>query len=57
MAATGNAVPQLHIHIVARTTDDALWPKPAWGAAPPRPYDPATLERFVAAMRERVPGA
>jgi diadenosine tetraphosphate (Ap4A) HIT family hydrolase len=54
VAAIGNIVPQLHIHIVARTRHDALWPKPVWGAAPPRPYDAAALERFVAAVRERV---
>jgi diadenosine tetraphosphate (Ap4A) HIT family hydrolase len=54
VAAIGNVVPQLHIHIVARTRGDALWPKPVWGAAPPRPYDPAGLESFVAAIRGRV---
>jgi diadenosine tetraphosphate (Ap4A) HIT family hydrolase len=54
VAAIGNVVPQLHIHIVARTRNDALWPKPVWGPAPPRPYDPAALERFVTAMRERM---
>ncbi len=53
VAAIGNVVPQLHIHIVARFTGDALWPKPVWGAAPPRAYDPAALERFVTAMRVR----
>jgi diadenosine tetraphosphate (Ap4A) HIT family hydrolase len=54
VAAIGNAVPQLHIHIVARRRTDALWPKPVWGAAPPRAYDAAALERFVGAMRARV---
>jgi diadenosine tetraphosphate (Ap4A) HIT family hydrolase len=54
VAAIGNVVPQLHIHIVARRRDDAAWPKPVWGAAPPRPYDPAALARFVNAMRERL---
>ena len=57
VAAIGNVVPQLHIHIVARTRHDPLWPKPVWGAAPPRAYDPATLERFVTAIRERMRGA
>jgi len=57
VAAIGNVVPQLHIHIVARTRHDALWPKPVWGAVPPRAYDPAALQRFVTAMRERVRGA
>jgi diadenosine tetraphosphate (Ap4A) HIT family hydrolase len=51
VAAIGNVVPQLHVHIVARRKDDALWPKPVWGAAPPRTYDPAALERFVSAIR------
>jgi diadenosine tetraphosphate (Ap4A) HIT family hydrolase len=54
IAAIGNVVPQLHIHIVARRRDDALWPKPVWGAAPARAYEPAALERFVTAVRERV---
>ena len=57
VAAIGNVVPQLHIHIVARTRHDALWPKPVWGAAARRPYDAAGLERFVTAIRERVGGA
>jgi diadenosine tetraphosphate (Ap4A) HIT family hydrolase len=54
VAAIGNVVPQLHLHIVARRKDDALWPKPVWGAAPPRAYDPAALERFAATIRERL---
>jgi diadenosine tetraphosphate (Ap4A) HIT family hydrolase len=56
VAAIGNVVPQLHVHIVARRKDDALWPKPVWGAAPPRAYDPAALERFATAIRERLRG-
>jgi diadenosine tetraphosphate (Ap4A) HIT family hydrolase len=54
IAAIGNVVPQLHVHIVARRTDDPLWPKPIWGAAAPRPGDAATFARFVAAIRERL---
>ena len=57
VAAIGNVVPQLHIHIVARTKDDALWPRPVWGAAPPRPYEPEALQRFVTAIRERMRSA
>jgi diadenosine tetraphosphate (Ap4A) HIT family hydrolase len=33
IAAIGNIVPQLHVHIAARRKDDPLWPKPVWGAA------------------------
>ncbi|HYA04712.1 MAG TPA: HIT family protein, partial [Xanthobacteraceae bacterium] len=36
IAAIGNIVPQLHVHVVARRKNDPLWPKPVWGAAPPR---------------------
>lgn len=38
VAALGNQVPQLHIHHIARFTDDAAWPKPVWGLQPARPY-------------------
>ena len=52
VAAIGNVVPQLHVHVVARRRSDPLWPKPVWGAAPPRPYDTkAAMERFVDAIR------
>lgn len=30
-AAIGNLVAQLHIHVVARRTDDPAWPQPVWG--------------------------
>jgi diadenosine tetraphosphate (Ap4A) HIT family hydrolase len=54
VAAIGNLVPQLHIHIVARRKDDPLWPKPVWGAAPRRACEAAGMERFVSAIRDRV---
>jgi diadenosine tetraphosphate (Ap4A) HIT family hydrolase len=54
VAAIGNVVAQLHIHIVARRKDDALWPKPIWGAAPPRRYETAALDRFIGAIRDRM---
>ena len=52
IAAIGNVVPQLHVHIVGRWIDDPLWPKPIWGAAPPRPGDAAAFARFIAAIRD-----
>lgn len=30
IAALGNTVPQLHIHIIARFKNDAAWPNPVW---------------------------
>ena len=32
VAALGNQVPQLHIHIIARFASDAAWPNPVWSA-------------------------
>jgi diadenosine tetraphosphate (Ap4A) HIT family hydrolase len=52
VAALGNAVPQLHVHIIARRHGDPAWPKPIWGVVPAREYDPAVMERLIAAMRE-----
>jgi diadenosine tetraphosphate (Ap4A) HIT family hydrolase len=54
VAAIGNVVPQLHVHIVARRKDDAAWPKPVWGAVPRLAYAADAMERFVAAIRGRV---
>lgn len=38
VAALGNQVPQLHIHIIGRLTSDAAWPGPVWGVGEPMPY-------------------
>jgi len=32
-AAIGNKTPQLHIHIIARKSDDISWPGTVWGEA------------------------
>ena len=50
IAALGNVVPQLHVHIIARHRSDAAWPLPVWGRVPARSYDGATLDRFVALL-------
>ena len=54
IAALGNAVPQLHVHVIARFRDDAAWPKPVWGVAPPRAYDRETLDNFVTPLRKKI---
>lgn len=51
IAALGNQVPQLHVHVVGRRHADAAWPKPVWGAAPPAAYDPKVRDGFVGALR------
>jgi diadenosine tetraphosphate (Ap4A) HIT family hydrolase len=51
IAALGNQVPQLHVHVIGRRHADAAWPKPVWGAAPPLAYAPLVRDGFVAALR------
>lgn len=52
VAALGNVVSQLHIHVVARFRSDPAWPGPVWGVGEPKPYPPharaALLERAAA---------
>lgn len=51
VAALGNLVPQLHVHVIARYPDDIAWPRPVWGAANARPYAPEQLIERVNALR------
>lgn len=37
VAAIGNVVPQLHLHVVGRRRDDPLWPRVVWGNLAPGP--------------------
>jgi diadenosine tetraphosphate (Ap4A) HIT family hydrolase len=54
VAAIGNIVPQLHVHIIARRHNDPAWPKPVWGALPARAWDVDTRERLIAALRGKI---
>jgi diadenosine tetraphosphate (Ap4A) HIT family hydrolase len=54
VAAIGNMVPQLHVHIVARRRDDPAWPKPVWGAAPARAWIVAERDRLVTSLRGKI---
>jgi len=54
VAAIGNIVPQLHVHLVARRRSDLAWPRPVWGAVPTRPYAEAELASFIDRIRQEV---
>ncbi|MBN9006323.1 MAG: HIT domain-containing protein [Rhizobiales bacterium] len=54
VAALGNQVPQLHVHIIARRKSDVAWPRPVWGVAPALDYDPKTLQTFSDTLRRRL---
>jgi diadenosine tetraphosphate (Ap4A) HIT family hydrolase len=38
VAALGNQVPQLHVHVIARFAGDAAWPSPVWNVGARKPY-------------------
>jgi diadenosine tetraphosphate (Ap4A) HIT family hydrolase len=46
VAALGNAVPQLHCHVIARFTTDPAWPKPIWGVKPSVAYTEDKIADF-----------
>jgi len=52
IAALGNLVPQLHVHVIARFEDDPAWPAPVWGRIAARPYSPDALIERVNALSE-----
>lgn len=51
VAAIGNVVAQLHVHLVARLPGDPAWPKPVWGLAPPVRREPAERDRIAGQLR------
>jgi diadenosine tetraphosphate (Ap4A) HIT family hydrolase len=51
IAALGNMVAQLHVHVIARRHSDAAWPKPVWGVAPPIAYVPNVRDDLIGALR------
>ena len=54
VAALGNVVAQLHVHVVGRFTDDPAWPRPIWGVQAPQPFDSDDAEVEVIQWRERL---
>src|SRR5471032_1316791 len=51
IAALGNVVAQLHVHVIGRLHSDAAWPKPVWGAVPPGAYNAAVRDGLIGALR------
>ena len=57
IAAIGNLVPQLHIHIIGRHPDDAWWPSVAWGQPSSRGYEPARVTELALLLAQDLGGA
>ncbi len=56
VAALGNMVPQLHVHIVSRRREDDAWPGPVWGAGKSVPYEKAVLTHRLSEIRAGLEG-
>ena len=56
VAALGNQVPQLHIHVIGRYTTDAAWPGPVWNAGVATDVDEAVVGRWERTLREALRG-
>jgi len=54
VAALGNMVPQLHVHVIGRNPGDAAWPGPAFGAGIREPLEPGARAARLAALRDRL---
>ena len=54
IAALGNAVSQLHVHVIARFRHDAAWPNPVWNVVPRRAYRREELETFITPLRAKI---
>jgi len=52
VAQLGNITPQLHVHVIARRSDDAAWPAPVWGVGMAEAYAPGALDAAMTAARQ-----
>ena len=52
VAAIGNKVRQLHVHVVARQEDDVCWPEPVWGNLAVAPYGEDELQELVEQLKQ-----
>lgn len=52
-AGLGNVVPQMHLHVIGRRSDDDCWPQPVWGNLPDGgEYPRATLLAWQADLQK-----
>jgi diadenosine tetraphosphate (Ap4A) HIT family hydrolase len=51
IAALGNVVAQLHVHVIARYSHDAAWPRPVWNVGERERFAAPALQQRLAALR------
>jgi len=56
VAAIGNVVRQLHVHVIGRRRDDPEWPNVMWGTSHRRPYASDQVDELKAALARDLGG-
>lgn len=54
VAAIGNIVRQLHVHIVARSDGDPNWPGPIWGFGQAAAYEDTAKQSLIKSLTENL---
>ncbi len=54
VAAIGNIVRQLHVHIVARFDGDPNWPRPIWGYGQAEAYEDTAKQSLIKSLTEHL---
>jgi diadenosine tetraphosphate (Ap4A) HIT family hydrolase len=54
IGALGNIVRQLHVHVIARTSQDEAWPGPVWGQGKARAYSGVELKTLIEKLRRPI---
>lgn len=54
IAALGNVVKQLHIHVIGRFENDAAFPKPVWGATPAKAYEEKAAQELINKVKLKI---
>jgi diadenosine tetraphosphate (Ap4A) HIT family hydrolase len=54
IAALGNMVRQLHIHVIARFGTDMAWPRPVWGQNQAVSYSEKQSSELISRLREKL---
>jgi diadenosine tetraphosphate (Ap4A) HIT family hydrolase len=55
VAAIGNIVSQMHVHVIGRKTTDFCWPNVVWGTREKSPYSAKEIETLSAAVKKILP--
>jgi len=54
VAALGNKVQQLHIHIIGRNASDPAWPNSVWTAGPAEVYTKSAAQASIRSLRDQL---